>query len=350
MEKRTRQEYECLEPNDTSRKKDNLKRRILSVWLIFMLFFLSGCCLNHNWVEATCTEPKTCSKCGETEGEALGHAWVNASCETPKTCSVCGATKGDALGHTWVEATCTRAAYCSVCGKNMGKSLGHDWKSATCETPKTCIRCGLTEGKALEHTGTEIVSVGAPYEKDKGYYCDITKLCSRCGKEYTVSIASTKRLMTPGTYVSDLQTSLTTADAKIDVITDVAEDDSFDFVYGVFYPESDHSLPIGSILFLDKDGDYIKDKNSLELKSVLIAFNESDNWSVPLIQDLALAHSIYVFDPSLRGNMNYFDLSKKLKNNASKVDWYRTARNGVQYQSAIDSDGRRLFKIQFSDS
>ena len=27
----------------------------------------------HTWVEATCTEPKTCSSCGETEGEALGH-------------------------------------------------------------------------------------------------------------------------------------------------------------------------------------------------------------------------------------------------------------------------------------
>ena len=28
---------------------------------------------DHKWTDATCTEPKTCSSCGETEGEALGH-------------------------------------------------------------------------------------------------------------------------------------------------------------------------------------------------------------------------------------------------------------------------------------
>lgn len=30
----------------------------------------------HEWVNATCEEPKTCSKCGETSGEALGHNLV----------------------------------------------------------------------------------------------------------------------------------------------------------------------------------------------------------------------------------------------------------------------------------
>ena len=30
-------------------------------------------CLFHNWVSATCTKPKTCSKCGKTEGEPKGH-------------------------------------------------------------------------------------------------------------------------------------------------------------------------------------------------------------------------------------------------------------------------------------
>ena len=28
---------------------------------------------SHSWLDATCTAPKTCSVCGETEGEALGH-------------------------------------------------------------------------------------------------------------------------------------------------------------------------------------------------------------------------------------------------------------------------------------
>ncbi|MCM1047208.1 MAG: hypothetical protein NC433_02135 [Clostridiales bacterium] len=48
----------------------------------------------HEWAEATCTEPKTCSKCGETEGQALGHTWMEATFAAPKTCSVCGETEG----------------------------------------------------------------------------------------------------------------------------------------------------------------------------------------------------------------------------------------------------------------
>ncbi len=53
----------------------------------------------HTWVEATCTEPKTCSVCGATEGEALGHEWLEntPNYQQAKTCSVCGATEGDPL-------------------------------------------------------------------------------------------------------------------------------------------------------------------------------------------------------------------------------------------------------------
>ena len=49
---------------------------------------------DHEWVDANCTTPRTCSLCGETEGEALGHTWVEATCTTPRTCSTCGTTVG----------------------------------------------------------------------------------------------------------------------------------------------------------------------------------------------------------------------------------------------------------------
>lgn len=53
----------------------------------------------HTWVEATCTEPKTCSVCGATEGEALGHEWLEntPNYQQAKTCSRCGETEGDPL-------------------------------------------------------------------------------------------------------------------------------------------------------------------------------------------------------------------------------------------------------------
>lgn len=81
----------------------------------------------HEWVDATCTTVKTCTKCGKTEGEALGHTWNAATCTEAKTCSVCGATEGEAAGHTWKNATCTEAKKCSVCGVTEGEALGHSY-------------------------------------------------------------------------------------------------------------------------------------------------------------------------------------------------------------------------------
>lgn len=65
---------------------------------------------SHSYKDATCTAPKTCSKCGATSGSALGHSYKNATCTAPKTCSKCGATSGSAAGHSYSNGTCT------VCG------------------------------------------------------------------------------------------------------------------------------------------------------------------------------------------------------------------------------------------
>ena len=40
---------------------------------------------NHDWQEATCSAPKTCSVCGETEGSVKNHNWQEATCSAPKT-------------------------------------------------------------------------------------------------------------------------------------------------------------------------------------------------------------------------------------------------------------------------
>lgn len=120
-----------------------------------------GTSLGHRWRQADCTEPKTCSRCGLTEGSALGHKWDAATCDTPKICSVCGETGGSALGHTWDAATCYTPKTCSVCGEMAGSALAHNWQPATYEAPKTCSRCGETDGdplgyiKAVEFASSE---------------------------------------------------------------------------------------------------------------------------------------------------------------------------------------------------
>lgn len=108
---------------------EGMKKRVVAnvVCIVMLCGVLTGCCIKHDWQEATCTEPVTCAKCGETEGEALGHTWVEATCTEPKTCSVCGATEGEALGHDMVEANYQQAAVCKVCGETEGEPLQADF-------------------------------------------------------------------------------------------------------------------------------------------------------------------------------------------------------------------------------
>ena len=133
-----------------------IARKILSLSLCgVMALSMVGCgekeC-EHEWLDATCDEPKTCKSCKETKGEALGHTWVDADCENSQTCSVCNATEGDPLGHTWIEADCINPKTCEVCEATEGEELGHTWISADCENPKTCEVCNVTEGESLGHT------------------------------------------------------------------------------------------------------------------------------------------------------------------------------------------------------
>ena len=77
-------------------------KKLLILLLAAAELAAGGTCA-HDWKDATCTEPKTCAVCGQTEGEALGHDWEEATLRTPKTCKVCGATEGDTLAS---EITC----------------------------------------------------------------------------------------------------------------------------------------------------------------------------------------------------------------------------------------------------
>ncbi len=85
---------------------------------------------NHQWIEATCTEPKTCSLCQEVKGIANGHTEVVDLAVTP-TCTQTGLTEGK---------------HCSVCDKILTSQTvipasKHDWGNPTCVTPMSCCVC-----------------------------------------------------------------------------------------------------------------------------------------------------------------------------------------------------------------
>lgn len=79
---------------------NNLKKRhithiIISVFVILfmiagvMLWYISqSCMLSHNWEDANCMHPKTCNKCGLTEGNIIDHEydWTIVSDSTDLNC------------------------------------------------------------------------------------------------------------------------------------------------------------------------------------------------------------------------------------------------------------------------
>lgn len=132
------------------KEKTIMKNKLCMAGIWAVCFMLTGCCMNHEWKEASCEEPMSCAQCGKTQGEALGHTWVEATCAEPRTCERCMITEGEALGHTWVEATCERERHCSVCGDTDGEPLEHTLTEANFQQGAMCEVCGETVGEPLQ--------------------------------------------------------------------------------------------------------------------------------------------------------------------------------------------------------
>ena len=130
----------------------------------------------HDYIAATCTEPRTCRVCGTQTGNPLGHSNDNttcadtkctrcnemiastkshsftaATCTEAKSCTSCGLTEGTALGHTVSSNTCA-SILCTRCKTLVPSDKSHEYVDATCTKPQTCTNCGATNNKALGHT------------------------------------------------------------------------------------------------------------------------------------------------------------------------------------------------------
>ena len=157
-----------------------MKKIVLLFAILCLCFGLCACCLQHEWADPTCTAPKTCVKCGKTEGEALGHEWIDATCTEAKTCSVCGATEGEALGHQAAEAGYLTPEICTVCGEELGPvkpSFFESNKIKVAEKPKnftvkSCVVDRETNPNQVGFPETKIVFKNytvTPSAQRKGY-------------------------------------------------------------------------------------------------------------------------------------------------------------------------------------
>lgn len=95
-----------------------MKKLISFALVLAIVFSMTACGCQHEWQEATCKAAKTCTLCGETEGEAAEHtpeAWVVTFVDTQAltmaqdlSCAVCGeliATKDSSTGSAPVNST-----------------------------------------------------------------------------------------------------------------------------------------------------------------------------------------------------------------------------------------------------
>ena len=122
----------------------------------------TGGTLAHKWAQPNCVEGRRCTVCGKTEQTPPVHSWEEATCLEPMRCSLCGSTQGEPNGHSWVEATCAAAKHCKVCKETEGEPLDHSWVEATCTTKKHCTACLQTTGELSEHSWSEGSEASAP--------------------------------------------------------------------------------------------------------------------------------------------------------------------------------------------
>ena len=98
----TRPSPPAYESNAEKRRKTTKGIIALSiVVLIAIVSYFSSCLYQHKWEPASCTVPKTCSRCGETSGTANGHRYnTPANNNTPAICNFCGEMKPLSLPAT----------------------------------------------------------------------------------------------------------------------------------------------------------------------------------------------------------------------------------------------------------
>ena len=73
----------------------------------------------HQWKNATCTEPKTCSKCGKTQGEANGHS----DTDDDNICNICFIAIG--CIHQWNTEYDSNSHYqkCTLCSETKNSAV-----------------------------------------------------------------------------------------------------------------------------------------------------------------------------------------------------------------------------------
>ncbi|MBQ2729543.1 MAG: hypothetical protein IJF69_02075 [Clostridia bacterium] len=165
------------------------------------------------------------------------HEWKEADCTTPKTCSLCSVTEGEAAGHKWLDATCTAAKSCKNCDATEGEALGHDWQDATTEAPTTCARCKVTEGSKIE-TDPRFTTASTKEFYGK-WSCEVVFTAEMLGMEdYIENVPATiiVEFKNAGEFITDVK--IHDQDAFMDALGEFTKDYTYYTLYLQGYDEA----------------------------------------------------------------------------------------------------------------
>lgn len=151
------------------------------------------------------------------------HDWIDATCTTPKTCKLCGATEGEPLGHIeetiqGYAADCTNTGLtdgvrCSRCGEilvpqQVIPALGHEFveisrTDASCETDGQivyrCSRCNEEKTEVISALGHDYGDWVVTKQPEVGVPGEQQKTCKRCGDVVTEEIPALPKPEEPTT-------------------------------------------------------------------------------------------------------------------------------------------------------
>lgn len=109
-------------------------KRMISAFLLCCLL-LALCACGKEPAPTTTAAPTTLPP---TTAPLCNHEYKDADCDNPKTCTLCGITRGSALSHDYIEGICTR---CGKEDKTYRPLVGSDWH----------IDCVSEDGSQLEY-------------------------------------------------------------------------------------------------------------------------------------------------------------------------------------------------------
>lgn len=120
--------------------------------------------------------------------DELGHLWVEATCAAPRTCSRCGITEGTALEHIPTEADYWNPSVCELCGEELGPVLTPGFEKLGYSSMKLCheyqyCRASNYEVGTLSIVSYDVVDGGVTWDAS-WYTNDTYELTEKEGYEW----------------------------------------------------------------------------------------------------------------------------------------------------------------------